>query len=196
MQNIFLCKILVVFLYSFIIIMIPLFLDFLFRITIRRKRLLIIKNMAKEKSRITNKPLIIFNDRYHGILFDNSGHLERFSGDIMEITSKMMDNCCVIVIIQTLEYLNEKSYSYFLEQIERISGGDFYFINLERKSPRILWDYKLNNIINNVYCLPHECNLTWKKPSKMQKVIQDFYNYLLKFLPIYFPAYESIDKIY
>jgi hypothetical protein len=196
MQNIFLNRIIIIFLLLIIILIIPLFLDLLFRITVRRKRISIIKHLAIERSRKTNKPLIIFNDRYHGVIFDNyDKSTKKFTGDVVEIVSKLVDNCCVVIVSQTLEYMDKNDISHFMNQVKRISGNDYYFINIEKKSPRILWDYKIENIINFPFYLPYQCNIALFNKSKTLMMIQKIYSFLFKFLPIYFLAYETTENL-
>ena len=66
-----LSKILLIIFYIAIIILIPLLLDLLLKHTVCRKRINSIKQLAKKKSVETKKPIIIFNDRYHGFVLNS-----------------------------------------------------------------------------------------------------------------------------
>jgi hypothetical protein len=203
MSNNLLGKIILIMIYLIIIIMIPLFLDILFKLTVRKNRKSKIKNMAQKKSIETNKSLIIFNDRYNGIVINptNPKIIEEFTGDIVEIVNQMADNSCVIVVSETLEYIGETKtdksrdslLSKTIKQLKNISGNDFYCINIEKNSPRVLWDYKIKNIMDKSFYLPGDV-VEWHQPNELQIKIQKFYFYVFKILPYHFFAYDPVIK--
>ncbi len=189
-------KILVIIAYLIIIVLLVLFLDYLFKITVRRNRKNKIMDLAKKKSFETNKPIVAFNDMNDGVVIDLDGRKESFSGNIRDISDMMADNSCVLVVSETLEYLNteEKSLNDIVEQLVSISGGDLYCSNIETGSPRVLWDYNIKNIMDKSYYVPGD-NINWTKPNDLQMQIQKFYNQLFKILPYNFFAKDPIIKI-
>lgn len=190
-------KIILVIMYLAIFIMIPFFLDYLFKITVRKKRKQQIKYLAKNKAIKKNKALIIFNNRYQGVVINYNGDKlkskEEFTGDIIEIIEQMADNSCVIIISETFEYIN-KQLSQIIQQIQRVSGDDLYTVNFEKTSPRIFWDYKIKNVMDKSFYLPGD-NITWSKPNKLQANTQKFYSFVFKFIPYNLFANISTEKI-
>lgn len=200
-----LSKIFLIILYLIIIILIPLFLDYLFKLTVRKKRKMQIKFLAEIKSIETSKSLIIFNDRYHGVVINSddlvNGKLnngEEFTGDIVEIINQMANNSCVVVVSETLEYIDNVSsgkslLSDTIDQLKLISGGDFYSINIEKNSPRVFWDYKIKNIMDKSFYLPDD-SISWSQPNNLQTKIQTFYSYVFKILPYDFFTFNPVIK--
>jgi hypothetical protein len=197
MANNFLEKALIIIMYLIIIILIPLFLDWIFRLTVRKNRKNKILAIAKKKSLDTGKPIIIFNDRYNGmVLGSGEGQPnEEFIGDIVEITNQMADNSCILIVSETLEYIDNTNnlLSQTINTLYNVSGGDLYCINFEKNSPRILWDYKLKNIMDKCFYLP-ENKITWTKPNQLQHNTQQLYFYIFKILPYHFFAYDPVIK--
>lgn len=194
MPNTMTCKIFLIIIYLVIIILIPLFLDYLFKLTVRKKRKLQIKTLAEERAKETNKSLVIFNDQYHGIVnnIQNDGSKEEFTGDIIEIIFQMAPNSCVMVLSEVLEYIHDPNT--FIEQIKTVSGNDLYTINIEKNSPRVFWDYKIKNVMNKSFYVPNE-NITWSKPNKLQLHTQNFYSYIFKILPYDLFSGDPVDTI-
>lgn len=187
-------KTIIILLYAMIIIMIPLFLDYLFMLTVRKKRKNQILELAKNKSLETNKPIIVFNDRYHGVVIDEKQKMEKFDGDIVEIINQMAENSCVIVISQTLEYIDNDKLEDTILQLNNVSGGDLYCVNIEKNSPRVFWDYKIKNIMDKSFYLPHN-DITWVKPNQLQENVQKVYSYIFKILPYQLFTNDPIIKI-
>lgn len=187
-------KTIIVIIYLSIIILVPLFIDYLFKLTVRKKREDNIRCLAQQKSSDTNKSLIIFTDRYHGIVVNvnDPKSAEEFSGDITEIVQQMANDSCVLVLLQVLEYIddtNENPLSVFIQKLNDISGGDLYTVNIEKNSTRVFWDYKILDIMNKSYYLPEDFQqgkVEWNKPNDLQKHIQKFYSYLFKVIPYNF----------
>lgn len=193
MSDSFLGKVLTILVYLIIIILIPLFLDYLFSITVRNTRKNNIMDIAKEKSRNTSKPIIVFNNRYNGAVIETNGNVDGFTGDILDIIDNMSDNSCVMVVSETLEYIDSEILQNTIDQLKEVSGGDLYCINFEKNSPRILWDYKIINLMNNPFYLPND-DISWSKPNQLQRNIQHFYYYVFKILPYNFFAYDPVQS--
>lgn len=191
MSDSFLEKGILIVIYIIIIIMIPLFLDYLFKLTVRRKRKIQIKSLAMKKAKDTNKALLIFDNRYGGVV-SHAGDFtdkESFDGDAVEIINQMADNSCVIVVKETLEYIDDLND--FIAQLKNVSGGDLYTVNIEKNSPRVFWDYKIKNIMNKSFYLPMDTEIQWSEPNRLQKSIQKFYSYVFKILPYNFFVNDS-----
>ena len=180
MSNESIKKIILILIYIIIIIFIALFLDYLFKITIRKRRKQQIKYLAQKKALETGKPLLIFNNQYEGI-FQNNNDSTKFTGNISEIINKLDKNSCVVIVSQVLEYVDDVNK--LIKQIDKISNGDYYFINLEKNSPRIWWDYKINNVMSKPYYLPSSNDISWNSPNSLQKKIQQFYSIIFKIVP-------------
>ena len=194
MSDSFLRKAFIIIMYLIIIVLILLFLDYLFRITTRKNRKNKIFDLATKKSSETAKPIIIFNDRNNGVVVGkNKSDDEKFSGDIVEIINQMADNSCVLIVSETLEYIDNDDDQLVktIKQLQLVSGGDLYCINFEKNSPRIFWDYKIKQIMNESFYLPDN-NISWSKPNQLQIVTQRFYSYVFKILPYHFFAYDPV----
>lgn len=225
MSDSFVKKIFLVVIYLIIIVMIIFFLDYLFRLTVRKKRKMNIKKIAQRKALDTNKSLVIFNDRHNGIVKNisqkestggSTGKVkgnakeessEEFSGDMVEIINQMADNSCVIIVSQTLEYIDESNnnndndngqenslLSKTIEQLKRVSGGDIYFINIDKNSPRAFFDYKIKNFMDKSYYVPGE-EIKWNKPNELQVKTQKFYSYIFKIIPYKFITHDPVENI-
>jgi hypothetical protein len=197
MVNISLDKILLIMVYLIIIILVILFLDYLFKVTVRKNRKNKIMAFARKKSTDTNKPIVVFNDKDNGVVIDTNGKKETFNGNINDIANEMADNSCVLVVSETLEYIDDSdqiSLNNLIEQLKIISGGDLYCANFEKNSPRALWDYNIKNIMNESYYLPND-NISWTKPNNLQVNAQKFYAQIFKILPYNFFAKDSIVKV-
>ena len=183
--------------YMICIILIPLFLDYLFRLTIRSKRRLAVKNLAQKKAKATGKPLVVFNSKSNGVV-SQSGDLdstdtESFECDINQCISALKENSVVLVVSETLEYV--PNVEELLNSIRTASGGDFYIIGLEKNSPRIFYDYKIKNIMSEPFYIPgSSAQIKWSAPNPLQKSIQDFYSIIFKVLPYDFFTTDPFVK--
>ena len=190
-------KLCMIFIYLIIIILIPLFLDYLFRLSVRRKRKLNMLYLARKKSTITKKPLLIFNDRSNGII-SNSGDLskdkEEIQGEITDIIGLLKPNSFVILVSETLEYVDDVKK--LTEELNIASGSDLYIICFEKNSPRVFWDYKIKNIMNEPFYILSESDkeIKWSSPTKLQKSMQHFYSYVFKILPYNFFVKDPIES--
>lgn len=190
-------KILMLSIYAIIIILIPIFLDYLFRLTVRRKRKLNIMYMASKKAKETTKPLLIFNSPTEGFIkeIDKNGIVvlkEPFKGNIVEILSALKDNSFVIVVSETLEHIHDVEKTVVL--LKNVSGGDMYIICTEKNSPRTMIDYKIINIFDKPFYLPSDTELKWSDPNDFQKRIQSFYKVIFRILPYNFFMNDPIEK--
>lgn len=181
-----LSKTILIIIYICIILLIPFFLDYLFKITVRKKRLTQIMQLAIERSKKTNKSIILFNNKNNGKVIDQSGKEEVFTGKINELIGQFSNNSCIIIVVNVLEYLNPGSLNKTIKQLKRVSGGDLYLVNIEKNSPKVFWDYKLKNIMDKSYYLPQE-SITWTTPNELQKKTLKIYSYIFKVVP-----YKSI----
>lgn len=187
--------------YTLIIILIPLFMDYLFRITVRRKRKATILKLAEEKAKETKKPLLIFNSKSNAIISDkgNLTDKEEIHGDITELISNLKDNSFVVVVSETLEYVDDIKTT--LEELVRISGSDLYIINLEKHAPKLLYDANIINIMDQPFYMfsePQYGNnkqVKWIDVNDVQKKAQKFYSYVFKVIPSEFFIYDPIVKI-
>jgi len=178
-------KYLIILVYLIIIIMIPFFLDYLFKITTRKKKNDKILKLGHELSKSSGKPLIIFYGNDTGKILDSE---ETFDGDISEIIHQMTDNSCVIICIESLEYVNDVNQT--LEDLRRVSGGDLFLVSVEEKSPRAFWDYQIKNIFEKPYYLTTDRNIKWDIPNDLQLKCQNIYKYIFYVLP-----YSTISNI-
>lgn len=186
-------KIILILMYLVIIILIPLFLSYLLNITIMKKRWIMIKKMAIAKSLSKNKPLVIFYGDNNGIIVTKKIKKE-FVGNIIDVSGKMSDNSCVVVLVEVLEY--SEDLTMLIKQLKRISGGDLYAINVEKNSPRVFWDYKIKHVMDTPYFFPKD-KIDWKNPNDLQVKIQTFYSYVFRVLPYNFFVRRTItiDKL-
>jgi DNA-directed RNA polymerase subunit H (RpoH/RPB5) len=155
-------------------------------------------HLAEKKANEKNKALLIFNDRYNGIVvYHDDDKAEEFTGDAVEIVNNMADNSCVVLISETLEYIEELKQ--FIEQLKRISENDLFIVNIEKKSPRTLWDYKIINIMDKSYYTSNNLTIKWSKPSNLQNNIRNIYEYVFKLLPYDMftndPIVKNIDTL-
>jgi hypothetical protein len=189
-------KIIIIAMYLVILISIPLFIDYLFKITVRRKRINQVKSMAQKQANDKNKSLIIFDSTTHGVVITNTkGNIskEEFNGDINEIANNLANNSCVIMISEVLEYVNKPDE--LIKQLKIVSGDDLYIVNIEKNSPRILWDYKIKNVMDKSYYLPTDKKLKWTQPNKLQLNTQNFYSYIFKIVPYDFFTKNYVEKV-
>lgn len=192
-------KLCMIFIYVIIIILVPLFLDYLFRLSVRRKRKLSIMDLARKKSAQTKKPLLIFNDRSNGII-SHSGDLtkdkEEIQGEITEIIGLLKPNSFVIVVSETLEYVD--NVEKLVDDLNVVSGSDLYIVCLEKNSPRIFCDYKIKNIMDSPFYIMSEANsdskktIKWSSPTNLQTYSHRFYSHVFKIIPYNFFVNDPI----
>jgi len=181
MSDNILSKFILLIFYLCIIILIPLFLDLLFKLTVRRNRKDKIIEMATDLAHRTGKSLVIFDGPHNGsVMLQSDAPKETFDGKITEIIHEMADNSCVIVVSETLEYVDNLQNT--IDDLKRVSGNDLYVVAIEKNSPRVFWDYNIINIMDKPYYVPME-NIQWIAPNQLQKKIQNLYRYVFKVLP-------------
>ena len=184
--------------YLLIIILIVLLLDLLFSYTVRKNRKNQIKQIAEQKALELDKPLIIFNDRDNGIVIsynkDGVPSAEDFTGDILEIANQIKTDSAVVIVSETLEYIDDETFlRETIKQLNRISGGNLYVVNIEKNSTRPFWDYKIKHIMEKSYYLPNE-KIKWIKPNNVQLYTQKFYSKIFTILPYRFFTYYPIKS--
>uniref|UniRef100_A0A6C0CAV6 Uncharacterized protein n=1 Tax=viral metagenome TaxID=1070528 RepID=A0A6C0CAV6_9ZZZZ len=174
-------KLCLIFLYVAILILVPLFLDYLFKISIRRNKKKELTELAKARAQKVKKPLIIFNG-VNGGSIDTDGKVESFDGNVSEIVSQLGDNTSVVLVAETLEYIPDLQN--FIKELKRISDGDLYILGVENNSPRIFWDYKIINVLDKSYFVAKkDKEITWGSPNSLQLKTQKIYEYVFNILP-------------
>lgn len=190
--------VIMILLYAICLILIPLFLDYLFRLTVRAKRRSAIKNLAQKKAKETNKPLVVFNNPTSGVVsptgdLDLDPQIESFECDITNCISALKDNSIVMVVSETLEYVSDPEE--LTQNLIRASGGDLYVVGLEKNSPRMFYDYKIINILDEPFYIPDNvADIKWSKPNELQKSVQKFYSYVFEILPYDFFTSDPFVK--
>jgi hypothetical protein len=177
-----------VLIYLIVIILIPIFLDYLFKLTVRRKRKLNIMHLAEEKSKQTNKPLLIIDSVIHATISKADSSKEEINDDVTTYLGMLKQNSFVVVVLGVLEYIDNPKK--FIEELNYVSGHDLYIVNIEKNSPRIFYDYKIKNVIDEPFYVFSKSDtsnsnyqITWSEPSSLQKNIQSFYSYVFKIVP-------------
>ena len=69
-----------------------------------------------------------------------------------------------------------------IAKLKKASGGDLYTINIGKNSPKVIWDYKIKNIMNKSFYLPGE-KIGWTHPNDLQLKIQKLYSYVFRIVP-------------
>lgn len=183
MSECVLSKMLMIIIYLIIIILIPIFLYYLFKLTVDNKKKDEILNLAKQKSIQIGKPLIVFNGRSNGLVINpEDKSSEKFEGDIIDIINQMADNSGVILLLNVLEYIDDESIKILVAQLKNVSGGNLYSVNISKNSPLTILDHKIINLMDKPYYLPGE-SITWSKSNQFQKILQKFYSVVFKILP-------------
>lgn len=181
MADNFLSKLIIILIYIGIIILIPIFLEYLFRITVRRKRKNKIMELAKIRAETNKKDLIVITSPTSGYIKNlSNNNIEYFKGNIYDILENIRDDSAVIIVDKTLEYYENPTN--IIQNINRVSNNNAYYINIEKNSPRTFIDYKLKNIMNKSFYLPNE-RVKWTKANDLQTKVQNFYYYVFKILP-------------
>lgn len=182
-QNGKLRTILLIIVYAVILIFVPIFLDALFTLTIRRNRIEKIKKLAQNDAQTNDKSVVTFYSPNKGrVRHPNSPADEEFDGDMIEILSSMSDNCCVIVVIETLEYLPDPNEA--VKHLLRVSGNRLYIVGFERNSPRAFWDYRIRQLLQRPYYTPESLSLIALYPlNTLQKTAQQFYEHIFQIVP-------------
>lgn len=183
-----LTKFITILIFIIIIILAILFLDYIFKLTVRSKRKKKIKNLAIQSSEKKSKPLIIFKDNNNGFVYDKKNTLQKeaFTGNIVELVPQMADNSCVLVVLNCLEYVDGSNLENLIYCLKKVSGGDLYICCFEKKSTRAFWDYKLKNIMDKSFYTPENLTINWTPITFLQKKTQSFYFSVFKILPYEF----------
>lgn len=181
-------KTFIIFVYLLIILMIPIFLDYLFELTIRSKRLLNAETTARKIAKKSTKPVIVFNGLESGYIRQADGKnvdsVEDFTGDINDILNEMMDNSAVIILNRSVEYTTDPVE--LITDAKRVSGGDLFIVGLEKNSPRVFWDVNIINVMANPYYTNTDTEVKLIKFNSVQRKIRKIYSYLFKIIPIEF----------
>jgi len=190
-------KIFLVIIYLIIILLIPIFLDLLLKISVRKNREKQLYMMALENAKKKAQSLVVFTDRYNGFIINDVqlDKAEKFNGDIINIVDNMIDNSCIVMVSLTLEYIDNDELKRVIQNLMRISGGNLYILAIEKTSPRLFWDYKIKNIFDKSFYIPNGQKISWTFPNNLQTTTQKFYSYLFKILPYSFFMKSSLpDK--
>jgi hypothetical protein len=188
-------KLCMVLIYSIVIILVPIFLDYLFKLSVRRKRKLNILQLAESRSKTSGKPLLIIDSINHATISKGSdssdSSKEEINDNVTEYLGLLKENSFVVVVLGTLEYIpNLKK---FIEELNFVSGHDLYIANFEKNSPRIFYDYKIKNIMDEPFYTFTKTNksnkeIMWSEPTSVQKNTQNFYFYVLKIVPYHWAS--------
>lgn len=180
-----LSKILIIVLILIILLMMPFFISWLSKDSVYKKQVEIME-LAKKKS----KPVIVFHDRYNGKVLNNE--TEEFNGDIFDIINEMADDSCTIVLIGVLEYVdtvNDVDMGKFIDKLKIVSGGDLYVIGVDKNSARVLWDYKIRNVMSKDIYVPGDI-IEWYGVNNIQGTIQKIYGLIFRIVP-----YDYVKKL-
>jgi hypothetical protein len=181
------------FIYVIIILSIPLFIDLLFKLTIRRKRKNILLHKALSRSKKTNKPLIIFNNYNEGFIIkttNNERNEEKIDDNIEQLLPKLKDNSCVLLISETLEYVD--NVDQLIKETIRVSNFDLYISNFEKKSLRFYYDPYIKQIMDKPYYMGKYVDIKWASISPIQSKIRNVYKHVLKIFPKKYILYDPI----
>lgn len=133
-----------------IIILIILFIylvEYLMKVTIRKKRLDAVLALAQQ----SKKPLLIINKDSFSI----DGESESITPEQIEsMLEQMKAGSMTIVANQILEYVPDVDA--VISQLRRVSGGDLYTVNLENGSPKLYYDPYIIQKVEEPYTLPND----------------------------------------
>ncbi|AEQ32984.1 hypothetical protein [Megavirus chiliensis] len=172
-------QILLIIIYIILILSIPFFLDYY----LQSKKIKCIQESvlkdAKKLSSNNNKPLIVFNNREQGFVIDKN-QTEQFSGNIEDILPELADNSCILILYEILEYVDDPEN--IITNTRRVSGDNYFIINITNNSPKTYWDYRIKNIMSKSQ-YHNDNTITYNKLSNIQKKTQYIYRYLFKLFP-------------
>ncbi|AFX92419.1 hypothetical protein CE11_00392 [Megavirus courdo11] len=172
-------QILLIIIYIILILSIPFFLDYY----LQSKKIKCIQESvlkdAKKLSSNNNKPLIVFNNREQGFVIDKN-QTEQFSGNIEDILPELADNSCILILYEILEYVDDPEN--IITNTRRVSGDNYFIINITNNSPKTYWDYRIKNIMSKSQ-YHNDNTITYNKLSNIQKKTQNIYRYLFKLFP-------------
>ncbi|AUV58319.1 hypothetical protein [Bandra megavirus] len=172
-------QILLIIIYIILILSIPFFLDYY----LQSKKIKCIQESvlkdAKNLSSNNNKPLIVFNNREQGFVIDKN-QTEQFSGNIEDILPELADNSCILILYEILEYVDDPEN--IITNTRRVSGDNYFIINITNNSPKTYWDYRIKNIMSKSQ-YHNDNTITYNKLSNIQKKTQNIYRYLFKLFP-------------
>ena len=178
--------------YVVIILMIPLFLDHLFKITVVHNKKQKIKTLAIGLAREKKKPVLIFNNNGGVICRDPElpDKWESFDGDVVDIINNLANDCCVIVASETLEYVDNLP-DLFSKMVD-VTGGDIFIVAIGKSTPRAFWDYKIKQLFNKTYYLPSDDHIRWSQPNLLQRRLHNIYRNVFRFVPYSSPIHDQI----
>jgi len=168
------------------IIIIPIFLDIVMRISVRHKKRTSIYFKSLQKARRKNKPLLILSYDYNILIKENELNNDRPIGekineDVITVLSKMKDNSVIICVIEILEYYDNPNEIW--QEINRVSGGKMYSFNLDKMAPKLMFDYRIKNVMNKEYYNSDDMIIETNKLKPYQLKSQEFYKKIFMFVP-------------
>lgn len=181
MSDTFIKKLTLIIFYLSIIFLTLLILGMIYNLTTREKQIEQIKNIAQKQSIKKKKSLIVFDSPTTGYTDLN----EKFDGNVLEILSNLTDNCCIILMMNVFEYIDSKSIPKIIKDMSRVSGGDFFILCIDNKSPRTFYDYKIKNLMKKSSYMSDD-KIEWDKPNNLQAKISNIYYWIFKILPYSF----------
>lgn len=168
------------------IIIIPIFLDIVMRLSVRHKKRTSIYFKSLQKARRKNKPLLILSYDYNILIKENELNNDRPIGekineDVITVLSKMTDNSVIICAIEILEYYDNPNEIW--QEINRVSGGKMYSFNLDKMAPKLMFDYRIKHVMNKEYYNSDDMIIEINKLKPYQLKSQELYKKIFMFVP-------------
>lgn len=169
-----------------VVLFLPLFLDIVFRISVRRKRRSEAFFKALQMARRKNRPLLIFTSPNTGLhiskleIYNDRPQGEEFTGNIYDVISNLKTKSAIILLIEVLEYIDEPEFIW--NKLLEISNNRIFSSNLETKSPKFWFDYRIKNIMNKTFYNKND-KIIYSPTSELQKNISRFYQNIFLIVP-------------
>lgn len=193
-----------VLLYLLVLLLIPLIIEKLFSLTIRKNRATDISFYILSNSLKKNKPILIFNQNGKGYLVENNSDdndeniktkTTEFTGDIFEIINSLKENSTIIVFNGVIEYDNEPLK--LINLAMKVSGGDLYIIGFEKNSTRPYMDDRMKIILDKPYYMPNTIkDIKWSEVKDIHKYFNMFYGKIIRNSPNDFFDLPKIEKLF
>jgi hypothetical protein len=179
-----------------ILLFLPLFCDVIFRVSVRRQRRSMAYHKSLQMARRKHRPLIIFTSIDSGMiipesqLFNEHPKSEPFTGDIYEIISKMKHRSAVILLVEILEYVDNPQQLW--TTILNVTGSRAFSSNLETKSPKFWFDYRLKHSLHKTFYTKTDKFIISKPVTGSKKTVSEFYQKIFTVIPSEFFLNDSL----